>query len=114
MSRIYQGIMPAGLVKELERLKLPQRTLAELSDGDLSESTLSMFINGRRGLSLQVQETVFEILRFCRELQTTSHVPVDFGNTAAIKKLWGEFRTASSADAVVRGAKEIRAAGETT
>jgi transcriptional regulator with XRE-family HTH domain len=105
MAQVYQGIQPSWLLERLSGLNLPQRTLAELAG--ISESQLSQFLNRKRGLSSEVQLDIFEVLRWGRELQATSSVPIDFGNLPAITKLWRQFRAAAEESAVVRAASEI-------
>jgi hypothetical protein len=112
MAPIYQGILPAALLKELDRLNLPQRTLAELAD--FSESTLSSFLNGRRGLSPELQVNIFDVLRFCRELQKSNPLPIDFGNAAAIKRRYNEFCAAITEKTIIQNAADLQARAEST
>jgi transcriptional regulator with XRE-family HTH domain len=110
MTHALQALQASFLLERLEALNLPQKALADLTG--ISESGLSSFCNGKRGLSLVAQREIFGVLRWARELTATSATPVDFGNREAIRKLWKEYRAATDEGAVVRALAEIAAEKE--
>ena len=72
----------------LDRNKIPQATLAKLSG--LSQPGICLYLNGKRGLTLDAQIAVLRAVRFLCELAEESKAPIDFSNIDALWPLWLE------------------------
>ncbi len=85
---VEQYASPYRIADTLARRGIPQATLAEFAG--FSQPMLSMFLGGKRGLTLDAQTALFKALRFLTDLAQGTKVPVDFSNIEALRPLWRE------------------------
>jgi hypothetical protein len=112
---VIQAVNPTRYAKEVvDELGVPQRTIVACSeefDAPISEGQLSLFLAGKRGASVPVQDMLLAVSRFARKEVRSSRIPIDFSNIPAIRALFREFLDAENEDNVIRSARESRLDG---
>ena len=97
---VVQWIRGKEIKRRNEKVGAPQFALAHFAK--ISEANLSLVIGGRKMLSDEAQENINETLNFFEYLaQQAAPVPVDFGNLAALDRLFREYKKIHSASEVV-------------
>ena len=81
-----QHARPREVAELLTRHKIPQLTIARLIGR--SQPALCLYLNGKRGLTLDTEVALLKVLRFLSELAEESKVPVDFSNIKKLRPLW--------------------------
>jgi len=104
---VHQFLSPKFVTRRLEEDRCKQFAFAELVG--LSEPELSLFLSGRRGLSLATQQQAFAVLEFLEKFRDAhAGIPIDFSDVAAIRPHFEEFLLARAEGQVVRMASEMK------
>ena len=108
---IYQAIKPNTVLNKLKKLNIPQATFAAVLD--CSDTMVSLFLSGQRGLSYAMQEEVCDVLDFFDYLTEEYSVPVDFRQTDKIVAHWKVYKEKLDQNTVIRSARELERRAET-
>jgi cyanate lyase len=102
---IFQGIRPKTVLKKLEKHNIPRATLAAVLGR--SDTLVSLFLGGSKGLSYEMQRQLCEALEFFDDVVERSAAPVDFRQADRIVTLWREYKAKLDESAVIKSAAEL-------
>src|SRR5512135_1312024 len=90
----------------LDKYRIPQSTLAEFAD--LSQPSLSLYLAGKKGLSINSQLALLKGLDWLCSLARETKTPIDFSNVAALWPLWCSHLSAEAEAELTQLAAEQR------
>lgn len=108
---VDQFIDRKRIVRQLDALGVPHFCLAALIG--IGAPGFSLWLSYRRGMSVEAQSAVLEVMQFLKELKETSKVPVDFSAPELLKPLLDDWRRMRTESEVIRTETELRAQAET-
>lgn len=97
---VPQYIRPREIRRRLSKIGAPQFALAHLAD--VSDTSLSLCLAGRKMLPWEAQHNIGEVLTFFEQLaERAAPLPVNFGDVPALEPLFKNFKKLHPASEVV-------------
>ena len=105
---VEQHVSPRHIAARLQRLGVPQATLAEFAD--VSPTQISLWFSGERGLSTDAQVAVLRAMKFFDEMAEEAaevDLSFNFADVPGLQKRWTKFLRVRAEAEIIRTREEL-------